>query len=311
MVNNNAAAVMLVLAALAQDRDVAVSRGESVEIGGGFRIPDVMEQSGARLVDVGTTNRTRLRDYAKAIEHKRNDIALIMKIHPSNFAIEGFTESTTVEQLATLSVPVVSDIGSGLLDNTAPWLQGHTPTIPSWLANEPAAKQVLADGASLVTFSGDKLLGGPQCGIIAGRADLVARCAAHPLMRALRPGSHTLLLLQQVLLSYAARTVCTDVPFWRMVAASVSELRDRAENIVAATGVGSVVDLDSLVGAGSAPGSTIASVGIAIPGDERANLRSHSVPVIARTLGNTTYIDMRSIALTDDHVVVEALSRLQ
>ena len=164
VVNNNAAAVMLVLASLAQGRDVAVSRGESVEIGGGFRIPDVMEQSGARLVDVGTTNRTRLRDYAKAIDNKRNDIALVMKIHPSNFSIEGFTEDTAVQELATLSVPVVADIGSGLLDNTAPWLQGHTPTVPSWLVNEPAAKQALTDGASLVTFSGDKLLGGPQCG---------------------------------------------------------------------------------------------------------------------------------------------------
>ena len=311
VVNNNAAAVMLVLAALAHGRDVAVSRGESVEIGGGFRIPDVMEQSGARLVDVGTTNRTRLRDYSKAIEHKRNDVALLMKIHPSNFAIEGFTESTSVAQLSTLSLPVVADIGSGLLDNTAPWLQGHMPTVPLWLVNEPAAKQAIADGASLVTFSGDKLLGGPQCGIIAGRADLVAQCAAHPLMRALRPGSHTMLLLQQVLLSYAARTVCTDIPFWRMVATTTSELRHRAEQIVASTGVGSVVDIDSLVGAGSAPGSTIASIGVAIPGDMRAHLRSHSVPVIARTLGNTTYIDMRSIAPSDDHVVLEALSRLR
>jgi len=311
VVNNNAAAVMLVLAALAHGRDVAVSRGESVEIGGGFRIPDVMEQSGARLVDVGTTNRTRLRDYSKAIEHKRNDVALLMKIHPSNFAIEGFIESTSVAQLSTLSLPVVADIGSGLLDNTAPWLQGYTPTVPLWLVNEPAAKQAIADGASLVTFSGDKLLGGPQCGIIAGRADLVAQCAAHPLMRALRPGSHTMLLLQQVLLSYAARTVCTDIPFWRMVATATSELRHRAEQIVASTGVGSVVDIDSLVGAGSAPGSTIASIGIAIPGDMRAHLRSHSVPVIARTLGNTTYIDMRSITPSDDHVVLEALSRLR
>ena len=311
VVNNNAAAVMLVLAALAQGRDVAVSRGESVEIGGGFRIPDVMEQSGARLVDVGTTNRTRLRDYAKAIENKRNDIALLMKIHPSNFAIEGFTESATVEQLATLSVPIVSDIGSGLLDNTAPWLHGHTATVPSWLVNEPAAKQALAGGASLVTFSGDKLLGGPQCGIIAGRADLVAACAAHPLMRALRPGSHTMLLLQQVLLSYAARTVCTDVPFWKMVATSSSELQSRAENIVTSAGIGSVVELDSLIGAGSAPGSTIASVGVSIPGDVRANLRSHSIPVIARTLGNNTYIDMRSISPDDDHIVVQAISHLK
>lgn len=311
VVNNNAAAVMLVLAALAQGRDVAVSRGESVEIGGGFRIPDVMEQSGARLIDVGTTNRTRLRDYAKAIENKRNDIALVMKIHPSNFAIEGFTESTTVEQLATLSVPVVSDIGSGLLDNTAPWLHGHTPSVPSWLVNEPAAKQALADGASLVTFSGDKLLGGPQCGIIAGRADLVAACAAHPLMRALRPGSHTMLLLQQVLLSYAARTVCADVPFWKMVATSSSELQSRAENIVSSTGIGSVVELDSLIGAGSAPGSTIASVGVSIPGDVRANLRSHSIPVIARALGNNTYIDLRSISPDDDDIVVQAISHLK
>ena len=311
VVNNNAAAVMLVLAALAHGRDVAVSRGESVEIGGGFRIPDVMEQSGARLVDVGTTNRTRVRDYAKAIDNKRNDIALVMKIHPSNFSIEGFTEDTSVQELATLPVPVVADIGSGLLDNTAPWLQGHTPTVPSWLVNEPAAKQALADGASLVTFSGDKLLGGPQCGIIAGSADLVAACAAHPLMRALRPGSHTMVLLQQVLLSYASRTVCTDVPFWNMVATPLSELRTRAENIVATTSIGSVVEVDSLVGAGSAPGSTITSIGIAVPGDQRALLRSHTTPVIARTLGNTTYIDMRSIAPADDHVVVDAMSRLR
>ena len=311
VVNNNAAAVMLVLASLAQGRDVAVSRGESVEIGGGFRIPDVMEQSGARLVDVGTTNRTRLRDYAKAIDNKRNDIALVMKIHPSNFSIEGFTEDTAVQELATLSVPVVADIGSGLLDNTAPWLQGHTPTVPSWLVNEPAAKQALTDGASLVTFSGDKLLGGPQCGIIAGRADLVAQCAAHPLMRALRPGSHTMILLQQVLLSYASRTVCTDVPFWRMVATPKPELRARAESIVATAGMGSVVDVDSLVGAGSAPGSTIASIGIALASDRRAALRAHTTPVIARTVGDTTYLDMRSIAPADDHVVVEALSRLR
>jgi len=288
-----------------------VSRGESVEIGGGFRIPDVMEQSGARLVDVGTTNRTRVRDYAKAIDNKRNDIALVMKIHPSNFSIEGFTEDTSVQELATLPVPVVADIGSGLLDNTAPWLHGHTPTIPTWLVNEPAAKQALADGAALVTFSGDKLLGGPQCGIIAGRADLVAACATHPLMRALRPGSHTMVLLQQVLLSYASRTVCTDVPFWNMVATPLSELRTRAENIIATTSIGSVVEVDSLVGAGSAPGSTITSIGIAIPGDQRALLRSQTTPVIARTLGNTTYIDMRSIAPADDHVVVDAMSRLR
>lgn len=311
VVNNNAAAVMLVLAALAEGRDVAVSRGESVEIGGGFRIPDVMEQSGARLVDVGTTNRTRLRDYARAIDSRRNDIALIMKVHPSNFAIEGFTEDTAITQLATLEVPVVADIGSGLLDNTAPWLHGFTDHVPSWITGEPAARQALADGADLVTFSGDKLLGGPQCGIIAGRADLIDACASHPLMRALRPGSHTLTLLQSALLSYSARTACTDIPFWQMVSMSSADLEARAAAIVCSAEIGTVVQVDSLVGAGSAPGSTIASFGIALSGDYRDALRHHSIPVIARTFDKVTYLDMRSISPADDHIVVAALASLR
>lgn len=311
VVNNNAAAVMLVLAALAEGRDVAVSRGESVEIGGGFRIPDVMEQSGARLVDVGTTNRTRLRDYARAINSRRHDIALVMKVHPSNFAIEGFTEDTSIAELATLEVPVVADIGSGLLDNTAPWLHGFTQQVPTWIAGEPAARQALADGADLVTFSGDKLLGGPQCGIIAGRADLIDACASHPLMRALRPGAHTLVALQSVLLSYSARTACSDIPFWKMVSTPLAELEHRATSIISAAGTGSVVTVDSLVGAGSAPGSTIASFGIALNGDYRNALRRHSMPVIARTFDKVTYLDMRSIAAADDHIIVSALTSLR
>jgi L-seryl-tRNA(Ser) seleniumtransferase len=311
VVNNNAAAVMLVLAALAEGRDVAVSRGESVEIGGGFRIPDVMEQSGARLVDVGTTNRTRLRDYTRAITSRRNDIALVMKVHPSNFAIEGFTEDTSIAELSTLEVPVVADIGSGLLDNTAPWLHGFTERVPSWITGEPAARQALADGADLVTFSGDKLLGGPQCGIIAGRADLIDACASHPLMRALRPGGHTLISLQSVLLSYSARTACRDIPFWTMATASLSDLEARAAVVVANAEVGSVVSVNSLVGAGSAPGSTIASFGIAVPGDHRDALRHHSIPVIARTFDKVTHLDMRSVAPADDHIVVAALTSLR
>jgi L-seryl-tRNA(Ser) seleniumtransferase len=155
VVNNNAAAVMLVLAALAHGRGVAVSRGESVEIGGAFRVPEVMEQSGATLVDVGTTNRTRLGDYVAAIDRGAPPIALTMKVHPSNFRVEGFVEDTSVEQLAGLAVPVVADIGSGLIDSTCPWLHGPPP---SWLANEPAAVQTLTAGAALVTFSADKLL---------------------------------------------------------------------------------------------------------------------------------------------------------
>ena len=177
IVNNNAAAVLLVTAALAHGRQVLVSRGESVEIGGSFRVPEVMEQSGAVLVDVGTTNRTRLADYQRALSRPAADVALVLKIHPSNYRVEGFVEETPVAQLATLGVPVVADIGSGLIDAGCPWLHGPPP---SWLAGEPAAVQSLADGASLVTFSADKLLGGPQAGIIAGDAALVGRVRSSP-----------------------------------------------------------------------------------------------------------------------------------
>ncbi len=311
VVNNNAAAVMLVLAALAENRDVAVSRGESVEIGGGFRIPDVMEQSGARLVDVGTTNRTRLRDYARAIDSRKNDIALVMKVHPSNFAIEGFTEDTSIAELATLDVPLVADIGSGLLDNTAPWLHGFVERVPTWIAGEPAARQALADGADIVTFGGDKLLGGPQCGIIAGRADLVEACASHPLMRALRPGGHTLGALQSVLLSFSARTACQEIPFWKMVSMSTADLQTRATSIASESGIGSVVSVDSLVGAGSAPGSTIPSIGIAVNGDYRDAFRQHTMPIIARTFDKITYLDLRSVAPADDHFIVAALQTVR
>lgn len=307
VVNNNAAAVMLVLAALARDRDVVVSRGESVEIGGGFRIPDVMEQSGARLVDVGTTNRTRLSDYEKAIASKRNDVALVMKIHPSNYSIEGFTQDVSISELATCSVPIVADIGSGLIDNTCPWLHGVTSHIPHWLADEPAAKQAITDGASLVTFSGDKILGGPQCGIIAGKKELVEKCARHPFMRALRPGGHTILALQETLLSYCARTACETIPFWFMVAQSVDAIRERADAIVNAAHTGAVVALDSLVGAGSAPGTTLPSYGIACKGDIRADLRSYATPVIARTIDDVTYLDLRSVHPDDDVIIRDAL----
>src|SRR5262249_17608251 len=152
--------------------------------GGAFRVPDVMEQSGATLVDVGTTNRTRLADYAKAVADPARDVALTMKVHPSNFRIDGFVEATSVAELATLPVPVVADIGSGLVPTGCRWLPGPPP---AWLAGEPGARQNLADGAALVTFSCDKLFGGPQAGVIAGRAELVAACARHPLARALRP----------------------------------------------------------------------------------------------------------------------------
>ncbi|MBA3605954.1 MAG: L-seryl-tRNA(Sec) selenium transferase, partial [Acidimicrobiia bacterium] len=276
IVNNNAAAVLLVLTALATGRDVAVSRGESVEIGGGFRVPEVLEQSGARLVDVGTTNRTRLDDYRRAIERSGADVSLVLKVHPSNYRVEGFVEDTGVAALATLGVPVVADLGSGLLDDTCPWWPGPHP--PPWLTGEPAAVQTLAVGAGLVTFSGDKLLGGPQAGIVAGRADLVERCGRHPLARAVRPGGLVLGALQDLALAYLRRDVCTTVPFWRMAAAPVGELRARAERMAASAESGplpvAAVATAALPGAGSAPGASIDSYGVAVDGDHLDHLRA-------------------------------------
>jgi L-seryl-tRNA(Ser) seleniumtransferase len=307
VVNNNAAAVLLVLAALAGGRDVPVSRGESVEIGGAFRVPDVIAQSGARLVDVGTTNRTRLADYRAAIARPGVDVAVVLKVHPSNYRLEGFVESTSVAELADLGVPVVADIGSGLLDATVPWLHGPPP---AWLAAEPAARQTLADGAALVTFSCDKLMGGPQAGVIAGRADLVERCARHPLARALRPGGLVLAALQQVLLAYLRRDAAVTVPFWRMVSVSVDELAARAERIVTRAGRGVVIDTEAVPGAGSVPGVTMPSRGIRIDGDQLAALRSGVVPVIARARDGVTVVDLRGVDPADDELVADAIAAL-
>jgi len=304
VVNNNAAAVLLVLAALAPGRQVLVSRGESVEIGGGFRVPEVMEQSGAVLVDVGTTNRTRLSDYSRALARKNADVALVLKVHPSNYRVEGFVEDTPVAQLATLGIPVVADIGSGLIDANTPWLGGPPP---AWLAGEPAARQSIADGAALVTFSGDKLLGGPQSGVIAGDAALVAACARHPLARALRPGAHVLLALQQVALAFLDRSAATTIPFWQMVAAPLEQLAQRAHAVVALAGVGEVVASEAIPGAGSAPGTTIASVAVRVPGDHLGALRQHRPPVVARTREGATLLDLRSVHPSDDAHLATAI----
>ena len=201
VVNNCAAAVLLVLGGLAEGRDVVVSRSELVEIGGGFRIPEVMARSGARLVEVGTTNRTRVDDFAAAVDAPHTNVGVVLRVHQSNYKIVGFTEAPTTSQLADLGAPLVVDTGSGLLDSRCPWLKGNPP---GWLADEPAARQTLEAGAGLVTFSGDKLFGGPQAGIIAGDAELVRRCAKHPLARALRPGSLVLAALQQTALASLA-----------------------------------------------------------------------------------------------------------
>ena len=304
VVNNNAGAVLLVLAALAAGREVAVSRGEAVEIGGGFRVPEVMAQSGARLVDVGTTNRTRRSDYEQAMRRNGADLALLLKVHPSNYRVEGFTQGVGVAELASLGVPVVADIGSGLLDAACPWLPGGPPP---WLADEPAARQTLAAGAALVTFSGDKLFGGPQAGIIAGRADLVARCAAHPLARALRPGGLVLAALQDVALAYLRRDLAA-LPFWAMASTPISGLEARARAVVTAVDREMVSDrsevvaepMDSLPGAGSLPGATIASYGIVLPGDHHEALRAARPPIIARVRDQRTYLDLRTVQPAHD-----------
>jgi L-seryl-tRNA(Ser) seleniumtransferase len=307
VVNNNAAAVLLVLAALAAGREVPVSRGESVEIGGGFRVPEVIAQSGARLVDVGTTNRTRLADYRQAIDRPNADIALVLKVHPSNYRLDGFVEDTPVAGLVTLDVPVVVDLGSGLLDATCPWLPGPPPP---WLAGEPAAVQTLAAGAAVVTFSGDKLLGGPQAGIIAGRADLVGRCARHPLARAVRPGGLVLSALQDVGLAYLRREVVEKVPFWRLATAPLDELEMRARAIAAGTG-SEALATEAVPGAGSAPGATIPSWGVALAGDHLAALRTNDPPVIARAREGRTVLDLRAVDAADDLVLVAALDNVR
>lgn len=308
VVNNNAAAVLLVVAALAAGRDVPVSRGESVEIGGSFRVPEVIEQSGARLVDVGTTNRTQLRDYEAAIKKANVDAAMVLKVHPSNYRVEGFVEETSIADLATLDVPVVADIGSGLIDATVPWLKGAPP---SWLAGEPAAVQAIRNGADLVTLSADKLLGGPQSGIIAGRADLVERCLQHPLARALRPGGLVLAALQRTALTYLNGQAGTEIPFWKMVGTPLTALEERALAVVEA-----IVDVhpsarvertEALPGAGSAPGVTMPSVGVIIDEDLLEQLRRHNTPVIARSRKERTLLDFRSVDPADDVNIVAAL----
>ncbi|MFZ8877274.1 MAG: L-seryl-tRNA(Sec) selenium transferase, partial [Ilumatobacteraceae bacterium] len=305
VVNNNAAAVMLVAAALADGREVAVSRGEAVEIGGSFRVPEVIERSGARLVDVGTTNRTRADDYRRAITRPGADVALILSVHPSNYRIEGFTERPEVRELAALGVPVAVDIGSGLADADTPWLAGAPP---AWLTDEPAARQTLEAGADLVTFSTDKLLGGPQAGVIAGRAELVARCAQHPLMRALRPGSLVIESLQSTVMALLDRRP-EEVAFWSMASAPVAEVRARAERIAEACPESvSVVDLESLPGAGSAPGRGIPSAGLALDVDLVTALRRCAVPVIARLDEGRTVIDLRSVSPVDDEMITAAIT---
>ena len=307
VVNNGAAAVLLVLAALARDRGVVVSRGELVEIGGGFRVPEVMAESGARLIEVGTTNRTRATDYARAVADPAADVALVMKVHQSNYRITGFTEQVDVADLSGMDVTVVADIGSGLLDAACPWLTER----PDWLGDEPAARQTLEAGADLVIFSGDKLLGGPQAGIIAGGRDLIDACARHPLARALRPGSLVLTAVQDTALAYLRRDG-EDIPLWRIATVSVDELRFRADRILALVANPALLphSLNSVPGGGTLPGVEIPSVGIALDGDHTAALRGADPPIIARVHDGQTLLDLRTVDPADDDHLATSLAAL-
>ena len=298
-VNNCAAALVLSLRTVISEEknEVIVSRGELVEIGGGFRIPDVLETSGAQLVEVGATNKTHLVDYAKAITERT---ALILKVHRSNFYLGGFTAEPTILELSALArehdLPLIEDLGSGAVmatDELAP------------IDHEPTPQEALRNGIDLITFSGDKLLGGPQAGIIAGRADMVAACAEHPLARALRPGSLVLHALQDLALAYLARDGDA-IPFWRMASTRVDVLRTRALAIRPDL----VVDTVSVPGGGTLPGVEIPSVGLSLPGDRVGELRAGNPPVIARVTEGSTILDLRTVHPNDDAVVAAAVATL-
>ena len=294
--NNNAAALMLALATLSSGREVIVSRGELIEIGGEFRLPAIMEAAGAILREVGTTNRTRSADISSAInEHT----ALILKVHPSNYRIIGFTDQPSLSDTVAIAheagLPVLYDIGSGLLAPDA--------IVP----DEPDATTALAAGADLVCFSGDKLLGGPQAGILAGKADLIAACRRHPFARAMRADKITLAALEATL-SLHARGRRNEIPTWRMIAMPLAEIRARSERVAAAVG-GSCVDAESVIGGGSDPGRGIPTVLISIPGETLAErLRASDLPIVARVGDGATLIDLRTVDPSDDDTIISALT---
>ena len=307
-VNNNAAATLLVLTALASGREVIVSRGELVEIGGGFRVPDVMAQSGAVLREVGTTNKTRASDYASAISDRT---ALILRVHPSNFRIEGFTARPEVTELAALSrefkVPLFEDLGSGLL---AP-----DPRFPA----EPSARESLTAGAGIVSFSGDKLLGGPQAGIIAGAEDLVSRVRRHPLMRALRVDKLTYAALEATLQAHAAGRADEELPVWRMFAMTADAIDARARALAAALPSSlraEIIDGRSAIGGGSAPDVELPTRLVALThetmsaGELQTALRSAATPVIVRVQDERVLLDLRTVAPAEDAALAGMLAAL-
>jgi L-seryl-tRNA(Ser) seleniumtransferase len=318
VVNNNAAAVLLVLSAIAAGREVVLSRGEAVEIGGGFRIPDVLHQSGATLVEVGTTNRTYPHDYAAALSERT---AALLKVHPSNFRLSGFVRGATVAELASIArargIALVEDLGSGALIDTAPY----------GLAPEPTIGASLAAGVSVVTASGDKLLGGPQAGIICGDAQLVSQIERHPLARAVRADKTCLAGLAATLRHYVREEATREIPVWRMIAASLAEIRGRAavlKAMVAAVGHQiDVVETPATIGGGSLPGEVLPSASLALRADCSTSdgtalealarrLRLGQPAVFGRIEEGRLLLDLRTVLPEDDErlgaAVVTALA---
>ncbi len=309
VVNNNAGGVLLALTGLAQGRDVIISRSQLVEIGGGFRIPDVMAQSGARLIEVGTTNRTHRRDYGAALASCEG-AAMILRAHHSNFRIVGFTTEPSLAELVSLgserAVPVMDDLGSGALLDTAPF----------GLAHEPTVQESVEAGAAVVCFSGDKLLGGPQAGVIVGQARYVDPLKRHPLARALRADKLCLAGLQATLLHYLREEAVEQIPIWRMIAAPMAEIEHRArqwcQNLRRRQIPAEVLDGASTVGGGSLPGETLPTklVAVTAPHPDRLSdaLRAADPPVIARIEENRLVLDPRTVLPEEEQDLLQIVT---
>lgn len=302
VVNNNAAAVMLVLTALARRRAVVIARTQMVEIGGGFRVPDVMKQSGARLVEVGTTNRVHPEDYKDALDEKP---VLFLRAHRSNFRIVGFTSEPSLSEITEIAhgagIRLVDDLGSGSLLDTSDYGLGH----------EPMVQESLAAGADIVCFSGDKLLGGPQAGIIVGRKDLVTKIKKHPLARAVRADKLCLAALSATLTHYLKDEATDEVPIWRMIVCKPEENKARVRHWMEVIGQGEVVEGESTVGGGSLPGETLPTHLLALdvrsPNRLLMHLRNSQPPVIARTKDERVVLDPRTVLPGQDESLLAGL----
>ncbi len=305
VVNNNAAALLLCLSALARRQRVVIARSQLVEIGGGFRVPDVMNQSGAKLVEVGTTNRVNRSDFEEALAEPA---ALVLRTHHSNFRIQGFTAEPSLEELVEVAhargVPLLDDLGSGALLNTEQY----------GLAHEPMVQESMKAGADLICFSGDKLLGGPQAGIIIGKADLVAKVKKHPLARAVRVDKLALGVLAVTLMHYLKDEAEREIPIWRMIGTTAEQIEARAQRWRAVLGMGEVIEARSTVGGGSLPEETLRTFVLALnvpqPNKFMAKLRAANPPVIARVENGQVVFDPRTVLPEEEGALLVALKNI-